>query len=171
MAALGVFLAFWAVDGLNSYVHFVTGRVLLYMPHNALRLAAGMLNGVSLSLLLWPMFNFTLWAASSNQRVVRSWSELAAIVTQSAVLGGLLLSNAHGLLYVVALLELGGVLAMLTLVNSMIVLLALRSENRAQNWRQATPALGVGLLLSVAEVGGMATIRYAIAAAFLPPVF
>jgi hypothetical protein len=171
VTALALFFAFWGVDGLNSYLNFATGRVLLYQPHNVLRLAAGMLNGASLSLLVWPMFNYALWETPGNQQVITGWGELAAIMVQIAALAGLLLSGADALLYLFVLLELAGVVAMLTIVNSMIVLLALRRENLAQNWRQAVPTLSTGLLLSMAEAGGMAAVRYLFASAFLPPVF
>jgi hypothetical protein len=169
LAVLFLFFAFWAIDGLNSYLNYVTGRVLLYPPSHLLRVTAGMLNGLALSALVYPMFNFTLWRQHARQRVIRSGGELAGILVQLAALAGLLQADFGGLLYPFALLSLIGVLVMLTLVNGIIALLLLRRENFALDWRQALPPLGLGLLLSIAEVGGMATLRYLLAPALFPP--
>ncbi len=166
---LFLFFAVWAVDGLNSYWNYVTGRVLLYIPSQVLRLATGMLNGVSLSALVYPMFNFTLWRQPARQRVIRSWRELAGILVLLAAQVGLLQADIGLLLYPFALLNLIGVLLMLTLVNGIIAVLLLRRENRAQDGRQALLPLGLGLLLSIAEVGGMAVFRYLLAPALFPP--
>ncbi len=165
LAALGLLFVFWAIDGLNSYVNYVTGHVMLYAPSNALRLITGMGNGLFLSTLIYPMFNFTLWSAPQRQRVMIGWDELAAMLLQVVVLGGLLLGDHKVLLWPTALLSLLGVAAMLTIVNSMIVLLLLRREGVARGWRDALVPLGLGLLLSFAEVGGMAALRYLLGSA------
>ncbi len=165
LAALGLLFAFWGVDGLNSYVNYVTGQVVLYAPSNSLRLLAGMGNGLFLSTLIFPMFNFTLWSAPQRQRVLRSWEELVAILLQVAALGGLLLLNGEALLWPVALLNLLGVAVMLTIVNSMIILLLLQREGVARDWRDTILPLGLGLLLALTEVGGMAVLRYLLGSA------
>ena len=159
LVALGLLFLFWGIDGLNSYVNYITGQVMLYVPSNSLRLLAGMGNGLFLSTLVYPMFNFTLWSAPKRQRVLSGWKELAAILLQVAGLGGLLVLNGEVLLWPVALLNLLGVAVMLTIVNSMIILLLLQREGIARGWRDALLPLGLGLLLSFAEVGGMAALR------------
>lgn len=165
LAALGLLFVFWAIDGLNSYVNYVTGQVMLYVPINSLRLLAGMGNGLFLSTLIYPMFNFTLWSTPQRQRVLSGWEELATILLQVATLGGLLLLNGEALFWPVALLNLLGVAVMLTIVNSMIILLLLRREGVALDWRDTILPLGLGLLLSLTEVGGMAVLRYVLGSA------
>ncbi|MBC7262568.1 MAG: DUF2085 domain-containing protein, partial [Chloroflexi bacterium] len=49
---LMLFFGFWAADGLNSYYYFFIGKPALYTPNNSLRLVAGMISGLSLSLLV-----------------------------------------------------------------------------------------------------------------------
>lgn len=165
LATLGLLFVFWAVDGLNSYVNYITGQVMLYPPSNPLRLMAGMGNGLFLSTLTYPIFNFTLWSAPQRQRVLSGWEELSAMLLQVVVLGGLLLRDSKVLLWPVTLLSLLGVATILTIVNSMIVLLLLRREGVARDWREALLPLGLGLLLSFAEVGGMAMLRYLLGSA------
>jgi uncharacterized membrane protein len=159
LAVLGSFVAFWAIDGLNSYWHFLSGNALLYMPSNGLRLATGLGHGLALSIVVFPLFNATLWQSSDSRRSVASLRELSGIVLQLIVLAILLQTGAGVLLYPLLLADVCSVLLMLGMVNTMIVILLLRRENRAQSWRQATLPLGLGLVLAIGEVSGIALLR------------
>ena len=53
------FIFLMAADGVNSYLSLLLGRDLLYQPHNILRLATGTLHGLALSIIVFPIFNFT----------------------------------------------------------------------------------------------------------------
>lgn len=167
LATLALLFVFWAVDGVNSYVHYVTEDVMLYAPSNALRLISGMGNGLFISTLIFPMFNFTLWSVPHRQRVLNGWEELVAVLVQVIALAGLLLLDRKALLWPVALLNLLGVAILLTIVNSMIILLLLRREGVAKRWRDTLLPLGLGLLLSFVEVGGMSTLRYLLGSALV----
>lgn len=169
LAVLGLFFVFWVIDGLNSYLHFFPGAPCLYSPSNLLRLTAGMLNGVSLSFLVFPMFNFTLWREPSKQRVVNSFGELGSILVQVIGLEILLQARIGALLYPLFLVDIMSVLLMLTIVNSMIVVILLHWENRTEGWRQALLPLSLGFLLSVAEVGGIALLRAVLGGALPSP--
>jgi uncharacterized membrane protein len=170
LAVLGLFFALWAIDSVNSYFHFLTGRVGLYTPSNLLRLMAGMLNGLSLSLLAFPMFNFILWRGPDKRRVINGPGELVGILLQLVALDVLLQANVSVLIYPLFVLNPMSVLLMLTIVNSMIVMILLRRENDAEKWSQAVLPLSLGLLLSVAEVGSIAVLRYSLAPQLPLPV-
>jgi uncharacterized membrane protein len=170
LAVLGLFFALWAMDSVNSYFHFLTGRVGLYTPSNFLRLMAGMVNGLSLSLLVFPMFNFILWREPDKRRVINGLGELVGILLQLVALGVLLQANVSVLIYPLFVLNLVSVLLMLTIVNSMIVMILLRRENDAERWSQVVLPLSLGLLLSIAEVGSIAVLRYSLAPQLPLPV-
>jgi len=157
---LALFFGLWAVDGVNSYLSFLTGRSILYTPSNLLRLATGLLNGFALSLCVFPMFNFTVWREPRKVRVVSSLPELAGMLVPLGLLGILLSSNVAALRYPLVLLDVLAVVFLLGLVNSMIVMILLHRENRAEGWRQALLPLALGLVLAVAEVSAMAALRY-----------
>lgn len=161
IAILALAFLFWALDGVNSYFQYVTGRQLLYGPSNLLRLASGLLNGVTLSSLLFPLFNFTLWKEPGNERVIGSFTELAGLSLPLLGLALLLQTNWVGLQVVFVFLNLAGVLIMLGMVNAIIAVLLLRRENAAQRWPHALPFLALGLIMTAAEVGSIAVIRYA----------
>jgi uncharacterized membrane protein len=167
LVLLGAFAAAWAVDGTNSYLHFLTGRAILYPPSNVLRLSTGMLQGLALATVVWPMFNSLLWQAPAQQAVIRGWRELAAILLAMLGLGLLLWTAGRWMLYPIGLALLLGVLGLLALVNSMIVVILLRWENRAQRWRQALWPLALGLVLALGEVGGIAVLRSVVGAALV----
>jgi uncharacterized membrane protein len=159
LAVLGLFVAFWAIDGLNSYWQFLSGNALLYVPNNGLRLAAGLGQGLALSALIFPLFNATLWQSSDPRCSVASLRELAGILLQLMALAVLLLTGAGVLLYPILLADVLSVLLLLGMVNTMIVILVLRRENRAKGWRQVILPLGLGLTLALGEVGGIAMVR------------
>lgn len=168
LAVLGAFVILWAMDGLNSYFQFLTGSVGFYPPSNLLRLAAGMGIGLSLSLVLFPMFNFTLWHEPDRQRVVNDLGELGALLLQAIGLVLLLQARVDALFYPFLLANILSVLLMLIIVNSMIVVIVLHRENCAERHGQILQPLVLGLLLSVAEVGSLALLRYALAPILLP---
>jgi uncharacterized membrane protein len=159
LAVLGLFIAFWTIDGFNSYWQFLSGNVLLYVPNNAMRLVTGLGHGLSLSIVIFPLFNATLWQDLDPRRSVSSLKELSGIVLQLAALAAVLQTGAGVLLYPVLLTDVISVLLLLGMVNTLIVVLVLRRENRAQGWRQVLFPLGLGLMLAIGEVSGIALVR------------
>ena len=121
------------------------------------------------ALLIVPMFNFIFWQRPDSQRVVRGLGELGGMLVQILVLGSLLLSGIDVLLYPLFLVDIASVLLVLTLVNSMIVVILLHRENQAKRWIEALLPLGLGFLLSIMEVGGLALVR-SLLAGMLPPL-
>ncbi len=51
---------------------------------------------------------------------------------------------------------------MLTLVNTMILLIVFRQENQAETWREAVPALLGGLMATLLELTATGILRYAL---------
>lgn len=152
IAVLLGFLAVWALDGFNSYLTLFPGAPYLYEPHNILRTTTGALQGVALISLALPFFNATLWAQPSQRPTVSSPREVALLL---ALVGTIVLavgSEWAPLLYPLALLSVAGTLMMLTLVNTMLVALALKREAWAVNLRHALPLLVAGLALGLVEL-------------------
>ena len=80
LGMLIMFTGFWAFDGLNSYMTLIPGAPHLYEPQNWLRLTTGMLNGLTLICLAFPIFNFTIWREPSEERVLKNIQGLLAIL-------------------------------------------------------------------------------------------
>jgi len=160
IVALVAFIGIMGVDGLNSYMTFFPGAPHLYEPHNWLRLFTGMFHGIALSALLYPIFNQTLWADADWLPALRNFKELALVVLIGAIGATLTVSLFPILLYPLALISGGGVLTMLTMINTIIVVTALQQENRIGSWRQSAGPLALGLALALVQVSAMDAFRF-----------
>ena len=95
-----------------------------------------------------------------TERTIRNLGDLGLLVLLEAGLIGLLLTRWSFLLYPLALLSALGVLALLTTVNSMLVLIIVRRENVAETWREAVVPLLAGFIVSLVQVGVIDIVRY-----------
>jgi uncharacterized membrane protein len=155
------FIFLMAVDGLNSYLSLLLNRPLLYPPHNLLRLITGTLHGLALSVIVFPIFNFTLWKDPEDRPALTGLRELGVILLLLALPMVLLVQGEIGLLlYPVAILSAMGVLAMLTVVNSMIVIIATRREAKALFWWDVAWPVSIGFAASMVEIAVIAVLRW-----------
>lgn len=153
------FMGLWAADGLNSYLGLIPGAPQLYEPRNWLRLATGMLNGLAISALVLPVLNFTLWRDPDPRPSIENAWELLAVLPPAAALVWLVRAEIGALLYPLVLLSSGGVLMVLTSLNTMLAVVILRREGSARTGRQALIPIGLGVALSLIEVAALAALR------------
>jgi uncharacterized membrane protein len=159
LAVLIAFVGLWAFDGLNSYLTFFPAAPHLYEPRNWLRMSTGMLNGLALISLVFPVFNFTLWSEPAAEPGIRNVGELALLLLVAAPVVLAVQAEIGFLLYPVAILSSLGVLLLLTLLNSMLAAIALRREGQARTWRQALASLSSGLALALIEIVALDLMR------------
>jgi uncharacterized membrane protein len=162
LVVMVLFIVVMGVDGLNSYLSLFEHAPVLYIPQNWLRAATGSLNGIALSAIVLPVFNFTLWRRPMPIRPLRNVWELVAILSVTAVAIAAVQSELSWLLYPTALISVAGVLWMLTLVNTMILLIVFRQENQVETWREAAAPLLSGLTATLLELTMMGVLRYAL---------
>jgi len=154
-----LFTGFWAFDGFNSYMTFFPRAPHLYEPRNWLRLTTGLLNGIALVGLVFPIFNFTVWREPSRERGFKNIWELLALLPFVLLIILALQAGLDFLLYPLALLSSLGVVMMLTLLNSLIATLVLGREGYAQTWRQLLIPLTVGASLAILEMSSLILVR------------
>lgn len=160
LAILASFTLFWAADGVNSYLALVQGPHA-YEPQNWLRLTTGALNGLTMSVIVYPLLNITLWQEPApEERNIRNLGDLSVMLLLEMGLIGLVLTQWEPLLYPIALLSASGVLALLTSVNSVLVMILTGRENVATNWAEALAPLLAGFTVSLLMVGVIDLIRY-----------
>jgi uncharacterized membrane protein len=159
LAILGGFTLSWMADGLNSYLALIGGPHL-YEPRNAVRLTTGALNGLTMSALIYPVFNLSFWKLPADKPGIRGFRDLGVLLGMEAVLLGVVLSRQAFLLYPLALLSAGGVLTLLASVNTVIALILMKHDNSVENSRQAIGPISVGLILSLIQIGIIDIIRY-----------
>jgi hypothetical protein len=161
LAVLIGFTLLWAGDGLNSYLALLVGYHI-YEPTNVLRLITGSLNGLTMSALIYPIFNVSLWRVPDDRPAIRDLRDLGLLLLMEAALVGIVLSRQPFLLYPLALLSAGAVLTLLSSVNTVIALIITGRDNSADTWRQALVPIVLGLLLGLLQVGLIDLVRYAL---------
>ena len=162
LVVLVVFAGLWGVDGLNSYSTFLLGRpegFLGYAPQPWIRLLTGVLMGMGMSVILVPAFNQTMWADGEQERVLRSWSELALLVVVELAVAGIIYLLEPVLLYPVSLYSVAGVMAMFVCLGAMIFTMAIGRDGTLTRWRDAWVPLVWGLVFGLVIVGVMNGLR------------
>ena len=162
--ALAVLAALWLVDGVNSLVHWVTGAGLFYQPSNALRLLTGMGMGLALGTLLYPIYHFALFAHTEDRRVLdRDWPLMPLLIAGTGLsLVALLWRSAPYSLW--AAVFVASALVGLSIVNAVIIVLALGREGRGESGAALLPYIAPGVLAALLETGIVASARHLIGA-------
>jgi len=159
LALLVGFFFLQAADGLNSYLTLFPALPHLYEPHNLLRFATGALNGLTISALVFPLFNFALWRVPDPVPSIRGWREMGVLLMGIGGLIALVSTHSPVLLYPLAVGSTLTVILVLTLINTTIVVMVTGREGRAESWAQAWPFLLLGLDLSLLEMGALILLR------------
>jgi uncharacterized membrane protein len=160
LGLFGLFAVAWAADGLNSYLALIPGAPHVYEPSNVLRLVTGSLMGLSLGTLVFAGFSQNAWRDWSPEPAVRSGRHLAALLLVAGAAVLLVLSDNPLVLYPLALISALGVVLVLTMVYTVVTLLVLRRENRAERWSDLALPVGIGLALAFVQIGLLDLIRY-----------
>jgi uncharacterized membrane protein len=162
VAVLVGFIALMGVDGVNSYLTLFPGLPHLYEPQNWLRLITGTLTGLTLAALIYPVFNQTLWRNWTKQPVLANFRELGGLLVLAAIVIGLVLSDNPIVLYPLALLSALGVVVLLTLLDTVILLMVIRRENRVERWTGVITPLLAGFTLAILQIGFVDAVRFSI---------
>jgi uncharacterized membrane protein len=165
------FIIIMAIDGLNSYLSLFPGAPLLYQPHNTLRLLTGTLHGLALSIIIFPIFNFSLWKEPDNRPALAGFRDLGLVILLFALPTVLIVqSEIDLLLYPVAIISVLGVLLMLSVVNSLIIIIAMRREAQAAVWWHAALPIALGVAATLVEVAVIVLLRWQFGLVFEIPL-
>ncbi len=152
-------IALMGIDGINSYSHFFPNAPHLYEPQNWLRLVTGMGTGITLGVIVFAAVAQALWRNPRFSPLIRNWRELAGLLLLALVAAGLVFSNKPALLYVLALASTGGLLFVVTALNTAVVLVLLRRDGKAETWSQAVLPLLAGFILAILELSTISALR------------
>jgi uncharacterized membrane protein len=164
MAVMIGMSAFWAFDGANSFSHLLPENSLprLYQPSNFLRLFTGMFHGITLSSLLLPIANATLWADVTHERTIKNAWQLLALWGIGGILIVMVLTGWGIFLYPLAVLSAVGVVSVLTVINSIMVATILKQENAATSLREVLPVFFFGIAITFIMIGVIDAGRFAL---------
>lgn len=157
MVAVG---AFYAFDGLNSYLSLFEFYRPVYTPHNTLRLFTGMTFGVALITLVLPVWNSMVWRAPGQSTPVANLRELALLYGVGALVAGAVLLPVDALRVVLGLLSALSVVLMFMVIGSVSFLMLLRRENSVRGWPDLALPGWAGLVFALALIGIIDAARY-----------
>ena len=155
LALLVVFFLAFAIDGSNSYLYLLKtamGRFEnipnIYVPNNTLRLLTGTGMGLAMAAMLYPVVNQTLWR-EVDDRLSLDWKEFGILVGILLVVDIGILTESPVILYPAAIFSVLGVLALLSMVFSMVWVILMRQENSFQRLQQLWLLMAAGLTMAL----------------------
>lgn len=157
---LGLMAAAFILDGLNSYLHFFPNLPTLYEPSNAGRLFTGTGMGLVIAAALYPAFNSTVWKNWNSQPALDSVPALGGLLVLALILDGLVWLENPLILYPLALISAGGVLALLSMIYAILWLMLVRVENRFLRKRELLLPLTAGLGVAVLQIAAIGFVRF-----------
>jgi len=157
---LGLFLAAFAIDGTNSYLHFFPGFNGLYEPQNWLRLLTGTLLGLGIAAVLFPIFNQTVWKQWENVPAVGRWRDFAILLAGVGLIDLAMLSRNPFFLYPLALISALDILIVLGLIYTIVWAMVTRRENQCESWKDLWLLLLVGFATALLQIGIMDLVRF-----------
>ena len=158
---LGLFILF-AVDGINSTLHFFQGMAGLYPPQNWLRLITGSGMGIVIAVMLVSVFNMSVWKDSIMERIMEKWKQFLPLGGCVVFLDLLVLTQQSWLLYPLAILSVLTVLGILALAYSVLLIMIWKRDNTITSLRQYLPWFISGLTCAFFQIFLMDTVRLVI---------
>jgi len=154
-AVLVVFFLAFAIDGSNSYLYllkqtydgFLPQIPNIYIPNNTLRLLTGSGMGIAMASVLYPVVNQTLWRDADEQPAL-TWKEFSILLGIILMVDLGILSEQPVILYPIAFLSVLGVLALLSMVFSIVWVIIMRQENEFETLKQLWLPVTAGLTLT-----------------------
>jgi uncharacterized membrane protein len=165
------FIGLMGIDGVNSYLSLFPGAPHLYEPQNWLRLTTGVFHGFAMSAIVFPVIIGSLWHPSltRDEPVLRNLRDLFPFLVGGMVIILIVIWRHPLLLYPLTVLSTLGVMLMLTIVDTMFVLIITRREGYAHAWGDIVLPVTMGLAVSFLMIGGMDWLRVSITTAIGVP--
>jgi uncharacterized membrane protein len=160
LIVLGVLALAFAGDGLNSYLSLFPGAPTVYTPNNLLRLLTGTGMGITLSVILFPAFNQSVWKDWDARPAIGGFCSLSALLALSLLVDALVLTENPLILYPLALLSVLGSISLLTMVYTMIWLIVLRAENKYLRFSELVFPLIAGFGIALLQIGALDLVRF-----------
>ncbi len=155
LAVLGVLFLAFAIDGSNSYLALVRTTYpgafrsipQLYVTDNTTRVFTGSGMGLAMSAILYPLYNQSVWRSPRPERPL-DWPKFGLLAGIILLMDAGMLSGSALILYPVSIISSLGVLALLTMVFSIVWIMIMQQDNLFEHVRQLwLPALA-GLTLA-----------------------
>ena len=157
IVVLATFFLIWAFDGSNSYLYLIKqtyeGALAqipnIYIPNNTLRLLTGTGMGMGMGTVLYAAFNQTAWKELDMRPALDTWRDLGLLIGIMLLVDLMILTESIFILYPIAFISVFGVLALLSLIFSVVWMMIMREENSFTSLKEMWIALTAGLTLAL----------------------
>jgi uncharacterized membrane protein len=162
LVTLLVFFLAFAVDGSNSYLALLkgvyggslSGIPNLYTTDNTTRVFTGSGMGLAMASVLYPMYNQSVWREPKESRALE-WPRFGLLIGILLIFNLAMLTGSAVVLYPVAMLSSLGVLALLTIVFSIVWMMIMQQDNSFEHVRQLWLPAAAGLTLALILILGI----------------
>jgi uncharacterized membrane protein len=161
LALLVGFIALMGLDGLNA-VAYDFYLPTPYTPNLPMRLGTGLLAGLGVAGILWPVFNQTIWRLVSPAPSFGKLSEVGTAVSLLVLFWLAGLSGWSFLLYPISIIAIAGQVILVTILMTTLAAALLRLDGRAVTALDLVPLLLLGLALTAIMFGITASVRFAL---------
>ena len=153
---IGFFLI-WAIDGSNSYLYLIKQTYFgalpqipnIYIPNNTLRLLTGTGMGMGMGATLYAAFNQSAWKDWDARPALGTWRDLGLLVGIMLLIDLMILSESIFILYPIAIFSVLGVMALLSLIFTVVWIMIMRQDNHFTSLKEMWIALTAGLTLAL----------------------
>ena len=167
IAVLILFFLAFAIDGSNSYLALLKQSYgtpfmkipNLYITNNVTRVFTGSGMGIAMASVLYPMYNQTIWRVHEDKAALE-WLQFGLLVGLVLLFDFGALSNLDPILYFIAILSTLGVLALLTMVFSIVWVMIMKQDNAFDHLRQLWVPAVAGLTLAFILIIGIDLFRF-----------
>ncbi|MCL4527885.1 MAG: DUF2085 domain-containing protein [Chloroflexi bacterium] len=155
IAILVIFFLAFGIDGSNSYLALLKQSYAgafanipnLYVTNNITRVFTGSGMGIAMASVLFPMYNQSIWRVP-DEKPALSWRQFGILVGIVFLFDLAAISNVDIFLYFIALLSTLGVLALLSMVFSIVWVMTMKQDNAFDHPRQLWLPAVAGLTLA-----------------------
>jgi uncharacterized membrane protein len=155
LAALIVFFLAFGIDGSNSYLALVKNTYSgalhnipnLYITNNTTRVFTGSGMGIAMASVLYPMYNQSVWRVPAEGPAL-DWRRFGVLVGIVLLLDFAMLTDSPLVLYPIALISTVGVVALLSMVFSIVWIMIMKADNSFDRLQQLWLPAAAGLTLA-----------------------
>lgn len=166
MPPLGASLLFgalalaWVFDGSNSFLMILPNFTTFYQTQNWTRLVTGTGMGLAVAAILRPAFIQTMYRHWEEESAFGSWQQLLGLILAAGALIGIILLEVRWILIPLGLLGASGVVILLTIIYSMVVVMAFKRDNTYDRLNQLLVPLLSGYIIAMLQIGVINLVRF-----------
>ena len=158
---LGLLIAAFGFDGLNSYLQFFPNTPRLYETTNIIRLLTGSGMGLVVALLIFPAFNQSAWKTVDMKPALSGLKMLTVLILSVLLVDWLVYIQKPFLLFTFSLISAVGILVLLTMIYTVFWLFLLKTENQYERFAQLSFPLTLGFGTALLQVALFNWARFA----------